>query len=149
MAASQKLVGGFKISTEPRTKTLPYFPRNAGCFIGILIMVRLQPLYHWVVCHPLYNPKQPPFFHCSSEGFLKIHSFFWQTAFVGCVTFRCHRIRKGTKKHIENLEVSLPNFSLFFTAPLFVNTPNNALVSREIPQNYHKFASSLIFPIFR
>ena len=39
-----------------------------GLFIGILIMAYYDPYYNWAVVHPLYNPTNQGFFHCSHKN---------------------------------------------------------------------------------
>ena len=40
---------------------------DIGWLIGILTMVYYNALHNWVVFHPLYNPTNQGFFHCSPE----------------------------------------------------------------------------------
>ena len=49
---------------------MKYWLFNRDPFIGLL-----QSIYNWVVFHPPVYPKQPGFFHCSSESTHQMQPF--------------------------------------------------------------------------
>ena len=61
----------------------PSEPRKKPSYFSLYRLVNRDPYngllyspYNWVVCHPLYNPTNWPFFHCScwfTGGYLRYH----------------------------------------------------------------------------
>ena len=91
------------MSHEKKTPTFHY----TGWLIGILLMVYYNALYNWVVCHPLYNPTNQGFFHCSTNVCQVIQVVTQlDSLFGGLQQPGFHRSQKGYNRRIARYGMS-------------------------------------------